>query len=351
MSTTPVPSKSDKLAQIKSLLDKSLPSCRQAYSDRTAWLMACLSEISYIKFNPFFHKQSKDYFLAVMNELADESCNHPIKKLISMVDYDPEEEKEKLNNDLKALNFALVKTFDCDGTQAILVKNDEFIVLALRGTEEKSIKDIITDLDARLTDCESGGRIHSGFEAAYAKVAQDIQVAINADEIKQLPLFITGHSLGGALATIAAKKLQHAGGIAACYTYGSPRVGDDTWVAGMKTSVYRIVNAADCVTMLPPSNLVIMGLAWLFDNLELDGIAVWLRKRIQGYMHCGNMRYMTNCEQGDYEKVMLLYSVSFLYRIKGWWNKNFAANKFLRDHFIEIYKEKLFVIARRRNNL
>ena len=38
--------------QIKDLLSKSLPSYRQAYSDRTAWLMACLSELAYVKFNP-----------------------------------------------------------------------------------------------------------------------------------------------------------------------------------------------------------------------------------------------------------------------------------------------------------
>lgn len=36
------------------LLDKSLPTCRQAYSDRTAWLMACLSELAYRRFNPLF---------------------------------------------------------------------------------------------------------------------------------------------------------------------------------------------------------------------------------------------------------------------------------------------------------
>ena len=67
-----------------------------------------------------------------------------------------------------------------------------------------------------------------------------------------MPLFITGHSLGGALAMIAAKKITHKGGNAACYTFGSPRVGDEVWISNIKTPLYRVVNAADCVTMLPP---------------------------------------------------------------------------------------------------
>ena len=36
---------------MKELIGKSLPSYRQAYSDRTAWLMACMSELAYLKFN------------------------------------------------------------------------------------------------------------------------------------------------------------------------------------------------------------------------------------------------------------------------------------------------------------
>ena len=36
------------------LIDVKVPSYRQAYSDRIAWIMACLSELAYIKFNPLF---------------------------------------------------------------------------------------------------------------------------------------------------------------------------------------------------------------------------------------------------------------------------------------------------------
>ena len=57
---------------IKTLLGKQLPSYRKAYSDRTSWLMACLSELAYIRFNPLFpdHK-NKAYFIDKIKKLID----------------------------------------------------------------------------------------------------------------------------------------------------------------------------------------------------------------------------------------------------------------------------------------
>jgi triacylglycerol lipase len=142
---------------------------------------------------------------------------------------------------------------------------------------------------------------------------------LNEDDLKDKPLLITGHSLGGALATIATKRLKHKAGIAACYTFGSPRVGDEEWIANIKTPIYRLVNAADCVTMLPPSSETITFISWLIQFIP--GIGKSLRSMLLsyfgGYLHCGNMRYLTNCPKGKYINVKLLYSVSFFYRIKG----------------------------------
>ena len=55
------------------LLDKSLPTYRQAYSDRTAWLMACLSELAYRRFNPLFSSgDQKAWFLENIAKLIDD---------------------------------------------------------------------------------------------------------------------------------------------------------------------------------------------------------------------------------------------------------------------------------------
>lgn len=309
--------------QIKQLIQKDMPSHRKAYSDRTAWLMATLSDLAYI---------------------------------------DHEVGKQKLKQHLEKLGLDLVQTFDQNDTQAILVKSEKrkFIALAFRGTEKSSIKDIKTDCKAHLSSDLGDGRMHSGFNDAYEDVEYDIQSAIGTEEYEDMPLFITGHSLGGALATLAAKKLEHKAGIAACYTFGSPRVGDQNWIADMKSPVYRVVNAADCVPLLPPSSDTIEATCWVFDSLAslvpipilspmLKKSSSYLREYIGGYMHCGSMRYLTNCHAGQLEQVQLLYSVSFWRRVKSIITKKTPWKRFLSDHSIKVYKNKLFVIACRRN--
>jgi len=339
--------------QIESLLDKNVPSHRQAYSDRIAWVMASLSELAYLRFNPLFsNDQQKEYFLESISKLINENKKSSLFKLIDLIGYDHHKEQEKLEAELGTLRMKLLKTFDSNGTQAILVSNDRFMVLAFRGTEATSIKDIKADAKAKSTQCETGGRIHVGFKEAFEEVALDIQKKLNEDEFQKMPLFITGHSLGGALATIAAKKLSHKGGIAACYTFGSPRVGDEEWIARIKTPVYRLVNAADCVTMLPPGTETITVMGWIFQFIPWVGEALssWLLSKFGGYLHGGYMRYLTNCRSGQYHNVKLLYSVSIFFRIKGVLIKKLPWKKFLTDHSISVYRKKLVIVAQNRNN-
>jgi len=344
---------SDKsIAEVQQLLKKKIPVYRQAYSDRTAWVMACLSELAYLRFNPLFsNENAKDYLLERMSKMLDDNKKDSLLKLIDIFGYDHNKELEKLESEVFSLQFKLVETYDESGTQAILLSNDKFLVLAFRGTEATSIKDIKADAKANTTSCESGGRIHSGFSAAYDNVALNILERLKDPSIFHLPLFITGHSLGGALATVAAKKLIHQGGIAACYTFGAPRVGDEQWISKIKSPIYRLVNAADCVTMLPPGDETISVVGWILQFIPWGGkqIRKWLLANLDGYLHGGNMRYLTNCKQGKYSQVKLLYSVSFWYRIKGLLLKKMPWKVFLSDHSISVYRKKLWVIAQRNN--
>ncbi len=337
---------------VKKLLAKKVPTYRQAYSDRTAWLMACFAELSYLRFNPLFTNSNQQALISTyIEEFTKKAKQSSLLKLVDIIGYDHKAETERLINELTSLNAKLIKTFDANGTQAILITTEKFITLAFRGTESKSIKDIKADAKATTTKCDSGGNIHSGFQQAFEEVALDIQNTLNEQALASKPLFITGHSLGGALATIAAKKLHHVGGIASCYTFGSPRVGDENWIANIKTPLYRLVNAADCVTMMPPSSDTISLLSWLVGFIPQVGqkIRSFLLAKFGGYLHGGNMRYLTNCTNGDYNSVKLLYSVSFFYRVKMLWIKAWQWHKPLTDHSIHIYRKKLSVVALNRN--
>jgi pimeloyl-ACP methyl ester carboxylesterase len=109
------------------------------------------------------------------------------------------------------------------------------------------IADLKTDFDFWLKDTPDVGKIHRGFDKALDEVWTD--VLADLDQLTDRPLWITGHSLGGALATLAAaryKKTQ------AVYTYGSPRVGDGEFKRRFHTPAFRFVHHKDVVTKVPP---------------------------------------------------------------------------------------------------
>jgi hypothetical protein len=338
--------------EIEKLLNKSLPNYRQAYSDRTSWLMSCISELAYVKFNPIFKDITKDYFLKKIAELVNENKIKSLNSLIDIVAYDPEKEKEKLKENIEFLKLKLIKTFDNNGTQAIFLENDNYVFLGFRGTEATSIKDIKADANAVIKACDTGGKIHSGFDAAFNQLSIEIQTLLNEDRFVKKPLFITGHSLGGALATVATKKLTHKGGVAACYTFGSPRVGDIDWTINIKTPIYRIVNAADPVTMLPPGAETIGLFAWLFGFIPCVGVVTrkFLLSKFGGYFHSGDMRYLSDCANKNHKNVKLLYAVSFIFRIKAFIIKKVSLLKIPADHSISVYRNKLKIIANDKNS-
>jgi hypothetical protein len=187
----------EEIDEIIKLLAKDIPSYRKAYSDRTSWLMAFISELAYIKFSPIFKGLSKEHFMKQVLKLVGNKSIKALNTLIETVGYDANEEKKKLEENVRLLNLQLIKTFDNNGTQAILFENDTYIVLGFRGTEATSMKDIKSDVKAVIKTCKTGGEIHSGFDEAFSQVAVEIHQFLNQDKFKDKPLFITGHSLGG----------------------------------------------------------------------------------------------------------------------------------------------------------
>jgi hypothetical protein len=143
--------------------------------------------------------------------------------------------------------------FNRGGTQAGFFVNQQLgaAVLAFRGTSE--LVDGIVDLLAVPEPWEEGlGHVHVGFRKALLPVWDDIQTALRE---APHPVFLVGHSLGAALATLTAALCLHDRTIprpAALYTIGSPRVGNAEFVtslAGLHHS--RIVNDEDIVPQVP----------------------------------------------------------------------------------------------------
>lgn len=154
-----------------------------------------------------------------------------------------------VRKELKEAKFTKVKFFeDSDtGTQAFVACSKNAVVLVFRGTEViEDFQDIIIDADFWMVDGISG-KVHRGFQKGLNSIWKDVELYLKK-VVKNHTVWFTGHSLGAALATLAAARYTPA----AVYTFGSPRVGNKTFAASIKCTVHRVAKSNDIVTRVPP---------------------------------------------------------------------------------------------------
>lgn len=154
------------------------------------------------------------------------------------------------------------KFFTKHSTQCFVVSNREFAILAFRGTEigkrEESldiwaiVADLTADVDARLAEWPQGGKVHQGFKEALEEVWDDICPYMENLADRGCKIWVTGHSLGAALATLAAHRFEAVQGL---YTFGSPRVGDSEFQRRFRLRAFRIVNGSDIFSNVPPAGM------------------------------------------------------------------------------------------------
>jgi hypothetical protein len=188
----------------------SLPTWRAAFSERTAELMAKLALLAY------------------------------------------EPDIEVLTKQLSHGGFELLGTYDEDVSQGFLARTPDFAVLVFRGSD--SFADWRTNLASRAVPLQTSlgrVRVHEGFKRAYDLIGDAVLADLNAKIPEHLGVYITGHSFGAAIAQIASAALER-DTLAACYTFGAPRVGDMAFDSLVSCPHYRLVNGWDLVSTMPP---------------------------------------------------------------------------------------------------
>ncbi len=162
-------------------------------------------------------------------------------------------------------DFQLLGRFENAGTdtQGIFgVAYGNTFILAFRGSEETGIADWINDLKFMPADFAYGEKgntaikVHYGFIETYGSVREAMFKA--AKETPHQQIVCTGHSLGGALATLCAVDIKYnlPDKVVSAYTFGSPKVGNAEFVNFYNKLVpqtYRVVNSVDVVPNLPPN--------------------------------------------------------------------------------------------------
>lgn len=186
---------------------------------------------------------------------------------------------------LFSYNIKIHVTDDDTDTHALVIDGSDRIVVAFRGTS--SGRNFRTDLKAFHVLCSKvvptklkendfetdessvqktlnskdflSAKFHKGFALAYMSISQRVMKAIkDLYDKRERPIYLTGHSLGGALAAIASFDLYLKMGLGPndifVSSFGAPRVGNSSFRRMYNERVpnhWRIVIGPDIVTRLP----------------------------------------------------------------------------------------------------
>jgi hypothetical protein len=177
--------------------------------------------------------------------------------------------REKLGLDARLIS--------AENTQVYVGQNASSIVAAFRGSENPASLDglrdwLLTNANNFLTLPEGqmgtdfvaagvGARFHRGFLSALQHIWEPFYVAVStAHQEAARPVWITGHSLGGAIALLAAWRLERQFiPVHQIVTFGAPMIGNEAAARAFEETfrdrIFRYVNAGDFVPRLPSFSL------------------------------------------------------------------------------------------------
>jgi triacylglycerol lipase len=346
----------------------SSPVKRAAYSDRTAWLMAVMSLFAYI---PFEAAPTSEQLLTIAKSIAKEKDLEKIVAQLSKLASPGkgDEGVAMLETALGNIGFSLVKTFDVSAglsadTQAFIARvsiesgnaREDMLVLSFRGTQPSRIADLKTDLDAFMVNVpgqtQEQAKVHRGFLTAFNSIKDPVNAILEANS--DLPVYVTGHSLGGALALVATRYIANQS-LGACYTFGGPRVCNEAFAHQIFTPVYRVVNGSDAVPAVPPNTMTMNALIWPLEQLPYLKHVVPFLKKMKDYRHHGDYRHLSSAHASlnadgkkEYPGLKLRTSPSLTERWKEFFGNWRSA---LGNHDIDEYVCKLAHYARKRAEL
>ncbi len=195
-----------------------------------------------------------------------------IAKIVYLKKADDAPDEAAILADLQAEDSGFISVLGTNhkSAQAALIEHQNYFCLAFRGTDE--IADWLDNINV-FSEKVLFGEFHRGFWNSLNDVWDPLFERYQQLRLqKRRPLFLTGHSLGGAMATVAAAKLIHADlPFTSAYTFGQPRAmtlaTSRIFNADAGSKFFRFQNNNDIVTRIPA--------------------------RLMGYSHVGSYLYIS----------------------------------------------------------
>ena len=164
------------------------------------------------------------------------------------------EAKQTRINVCQEMGFEATEPLDSFSKHGFITTKDDYVVISFRGTD--GAFDWLTNFHfTQKSDINRRKGIHKGFQSSYAKFRDKIRLHLADDKTK---VWITGHSLGGAMAACCAYDLVSQGAqIDGLVTFGQPRIGNKKLAEFLDEKLgdryLRLMNEDDPVPLLPPS--------------------------------------------------------------------------------------------------
>jgi hypothetical protein len=199
-----------------------------------------------------------------------------------------------------------VDAFTTPAFNGFIASDADAAYLVFRGTKldhdagdlfQRTLQAWLSNLDFAQVE-ERGAMVHRGYARELDGVNDQLLEMARDHARGGKPLYVTGHSAGGALATLAARRLHAAGAaVRAVVVFSAPRVGDRRFATSYPLPLLRIEHRHDLIPHLPlpPSLAVVLGRS-LIDPLL--GAMDWLQPVLRGarvgsteYVHAGELLY------------------------------------------------------------
>ena len=171
--------------------------------------------------------------------------------LVSMLSYEPEEECRRVAG-TTGLSEDRIKKIEQQNHSCTLLAYDDLIVIAFRGTDLSDVADWRTNWQTKPV-VGPWGLVHGGYLAAVDLLWNDVSAALRQLRHREQKLLLTGHSMGGALAVLAAARFEIEGTIPveSIYTFGQPAVADSAFSLELERRLshryFRFVHSVDAI--------------------------------------------------------------------------------------------------------
>lgn len=151
-----------------------------------------------------------------------------------------------------AWGFSGCEFVEKKAAQGFLAWTEDLAMVTFRGTESAS--DWMSNLNVTTRSIPGVGPVHAGFLGQFQALQPELERLLQP-RVK-LPLLVSGHSLGGGIAVLAAITWASTRSVRALYTYGQPAVAKGNAASIIGTTLteryHRLVNDADIVPRVPP---------------------------------------------------------------------------------------------------